>query len=142
MRHLLPLLTGLPSALPCIYGVVRLLLCIRSRWAVHRQQYPPGRTKNEDNDENNRDPNQSRFQQMKLGGCVYIQALVRVNEVNDDVMQYVEDARTGNMRLFGCRRSPSLSSRAVIEKSCLGTDRALTQNNISYPAGWLTPKRR
>ena len=75
---------------------------------------------------------------MKLGGCVYMQALVRVNEVNDDVMQYVEDARTGNMRLFGCRRSPSLSSRAVIEKSCLETDRALTQNNISYPAGWLT----
>ena len=27
---------------------------------------------------------------MKLGGCVYMQALVRVNEVNDDVMQYVE----------------------------------------------------
>jgi hypothetical protein len=40
MRHLLPLLTGLPSALPRIYGVVRLLLCIRFRGAVYPKTVP------------------------------------------------------------------------------------------------------
>jgi hypothetical protein len=41
---------------------------------------------------------------MKLGGCVYIQALVRGTEVIDDVMQYVWLQTFAKFIKSGCDR--------------------------------------